>query len=564
MAQPTPSDSLAETIASSISIEAVEGDTVRNRKEMRERVALVEGSSPHLSAETRALLRDRLKIVAVLLAVGFAAFLVFNLWTMFAGGSSLPIPAPVLYAEVAVTVLLALIAQRLCAQCDVVLKYLRWSEAIIFGCPAAFFVFSNFYALATTASDTVTHAHVPPIAPPWMVLIFCYSMFVPNTWKRALVVLGLMGIAPVLVLAIAYFSCEEFASMLMHEEFSHVLFVLPLIMALNVLVGTVGVHTIGTLRREAFVAKQLGQYRLKQKLGSGGMGEVFLAEHEMMKRPCAVKTIRPEKAGDPNTLARFEREVRATAKLSHWNSVDIFDYGRTNDGTFYYVMEYLPGHNLGELVDGHGALPASRIVYLMSQICDALSEAHGQELIHRDIKPANIFCAYRGGFFDVAKLLDFGLAKPMTDSKDSELTQAGSITGSPLYMSPEQSMGSDHVDVRSDIYSLGAVMYYMATGQPPFHYPQPIKVMVAHASEMPKPPRDLNHDIPEALEEIILRCLEKQPEDRFQDVKSLKEALIDVPLDAEWTAEDAAEWWNCYGCPQRKAMAEAAMEMAAV
>ena len=562
MAQPGMTPSMADTVASSLSIEEVDDDTVRNR-DVRGRVALVEGSSPHLSAETRELLRDRLKIVAILLAVGFGAFLAINLWDMFTGGGK-SIPAPVLYAEVAVTLVLALIAQRLCASCDVVLKYLRWSEAIIFGCPAAFFVLSNFNMLAMTASESVEHPHIPPIATPWIVLIFCYSLFVPNTWKRALVVIGLMGLAPLFVFLTAYLKCEEFAQMLMHDEFDDNLYVMPLLMALNVMIGVVGVQTIGTLRREAFVARQLGQYRLKQKLGGGGMGEVFLAEHEMMKRPCAVKTIRPEKAGDPNILARFEREVRATAKLSHWNSIEIFDYGRTDDGTFYYVMEYLPGHNLGELVDGHGPLPTSRILYLMKQICDALAEAHGKELIHRDIKPGNIFCAYRGGFFDVAKLLDFGLAKPLTDAKDSDLTQAGSITGSPLYMSPEQSMGSDHVDVRSDIYSLGAVMYYMATGQPPFSYPQPIKVMVAHASEQPKPPRELNPDIPEELEDIILRCLEKQPEDRFQDVKSLKEALLDVPVDIEWTAEDAADWWNNYGCPQRKAMAEAALEMAAV
>jgi serine/threonine-protein kinase len=294
------------------------------------------------------------------------------------------------------------------------------------------------------------------------------------------------------------------------------------------------------------------------------MGEVYLAEHEMMKRPCAVKIIRPEKAGDPQVLARFEREVRATAKLSHWNSIDIYDYGRTADGTFYYVMEFLPGHNLGELVDAHGPLPAARIVYLMKQVCDALAEAHGQGLIHRDIKPANIYCAYRGGMFDVAKLLDFGLAKPLADTQDSGLTQQGAITGSPLFMSPEQATASDQVDVRSDIYSLGAVMYFMATGRPPFAYDKAIKVMVAHASESPKSPRDWISDIPVELEEIILRCLEKQPEDRFQDVAALRDALDQVPGADRWSAAGAASWWQDYGCPKRKALAAAAVEMAAV
>ena len=145
------------------------------------------------------------------------------------------------------------------------------------------------------------------------------------------------------------------------------------------------------------------------------MGEVYLAEHQMMKRPCAIKLIRPNKARDPRALARFEREVRATAKLSHWNTVEIFDYGRTDDGTFYYVMEYLPGLSLSELVERHGPLPPERVIYLLEQTCDALRKAHAAGLVHRDIKPGNIFAAIRGGVYDVAKLLDFGLAKPIAD-----------------------------------------------------------------------------------------------------------------------------------------------------
>src|SRR5688572_18036212 len=176
----------------------------------------------------------------------------------------------------------------------------------------------------------------------------------------------------------------------------------------------------------------MGQYKLKQLIGSGGMGEVYLAEHQLMKRPCAIKVIRPEKAGDPKVLARFEREVQATARLSHWNTIDIFDYGRADDGTFYYVMEYLPGMNLSELVRKHGPLPAGRAIYLIRQACDALQEAHDLGLVHRDIKPANIFAASRGGVCDVVKLLDFGLAKPLADLGAAHLTAEGTITGSPL------------------------------------------------------------------------------------------------------------------------------------
>jgi serine/threonine-protein kinase len=285
----------------------------------------------------------------------------------------------------------------------------------------------------------------------------------------------------------------------------------------------------------------------------------------MMKRPCAVKLIRPEKAGDPRVLARFEREVRATAKLSHWNSIDIYDFGRTADGTFYYVMEFLPGHNIGEIVEDYGPLPPARAVYLMDQVCAALAEAHGIGLVHRDIKPANIFCAYRGGVFDVAKLLDFGLAKPAFESDgDARLTMEGTITGSPLFMSPEQASAEDGVDGRSDIYSLGAVFYYMLTGQPPFMADNPLKVMIAHVSQEVVPPRKLNSELPVELEEIVLRCLEKDPDHRFQDVMALRRALGELMLVDTWSSDRAHEWWSCNGCPERKKLAAELVEAAAV
>ena len=362
-----------------------------------------------------------------------------------------------------------------------------------------------------------------------------------------------MALIPVAILAYFWATSPAFQQLLALPDYTGLISGQVLLLAIVVLTGVVGVRTIGTLRSEAFAAKQLGQYRLKQKLGSGGMGEVYLAEHQMMKRPCAVKLIRPEKAGDPQMLARFEREVRATAKLSHWNSIDIYDYGRTADGTFYYVMEFLPGHNVGEMVKEYGPISPARTVYLMDQVCAALNEAHGQGLVHRDIKPANIFCAYRGGIFDVAKLLDFGLAKPtLNASADAQLTMEGTVTGSPLFMSPEQAASEESLDARSDIYSLGAVMYYMLTGQPPFMFDNPVKVMIAHATQEVVPPRQINPSHPAELEEIILRCLEKDPDHRFQDVLALQRAMRELALDDTWTSDRAAEWWNCNGCPDAK------------
>ncbi|HEV3005677.1 MAG TPA: serine/threonine-protein kinase, partial [Pirellulales bacterium] len=281
----------------------------------------------------------------------------------------------------------------------------------------------------------------------------------------------------------------------------------------------------------------------KHLIGAGGMGEVYLAEHRLLKRPCAIKIIRPGKADDPKVLARFEREVRATAALSHWNTVEIFDYGHADDGTFFYVMEYLPGLSLAELVGRYGPLPPERVIHLLRQVCDALREAHAAGLIHRDIKPGNIFAAQRGGIYDVAKLLDFGLVKPLGARESLHLTQDGSITGSPLYMSPEQAVGEIESDARGDIYSLGAVAYFMLTGRPPFDGQNAIKVLMAHAHDEVAPPSRLRPESPPDLERVVLRCLAKRADDRFQEVLGLEQALADCEGAGEWTRERAARWW---------------------
>src|SRR5207247_885439 len=211
--------------------------------------------------------------------------------------------------------------------------------------------------------------------------MFTYAMFIPNTWRRAAIVLGAMAAVPIATTTYWYFHPVCTLLMDRHTGF------LPevcLIIGIGYVTSVYGTHMINHLRREAFEARQLGQYRLHRLLGAGGMGEVYLAEHQMLKRPCAIKLIRPSKANDPKALARFEREVQATAKLSHWNTVEIFDYGRTEDGTFFYVMEYLPGLSLEDLLKRHGPLPAERVVHLLRQTCQGLREAHAIGLIHRD------------------------------------------------------------------------------------------------------------------------------------------------------------------------------------
>jgi serine/threonine protein kinase len=303
---------------------------------------------------------------------------------------------------------------------------------------------------------------------------------------------------------------------------------------------------------------QLGPYRLLRRLGAGGMGEVYQAEHPLLKRPCAIKLIRPERAGEPRVLARFEREVRLISKLSHGNTVEIFDYGRTEDGTFFYVMEYLPGLNLEELLQRHGPLPAERVIHFLRQTCQALREAHSIGLIHRDIKPANLFAAQRGGVYDVLKLLDFGLVKEVAEMPSARLTQDGAITGTPLFMSPEQASGVSAVDARSDIYSLGAVAYALLTGHPPFERISPLEVLIAHARDEVIPPSQVGAAVPDDLEQIILRCLAKKSEDRYQDTASLEQALSQCATADQWTPARAARWWQTNGQDRESEAAQGA------
>ncbi|REJ64461.1 MAG: serine/threonine protein kinase [Planctomycetota bacterium] len=509
-------------------------------------VALVEGSGPELSDEIRQLLRERLRVAAIVLCAGFSVFLIYRLLAPESTESN-----SIFVFHIVVTLVLGLIGVSLCRKCNPSTVHLRIKELLIFGFPAAFFVAINAVAIDECARE---HQTIPQLAGPWILLMFTYAMFIPNTTRRAAIVLGMIAVLPLATLIWLNMTSETCHQLLAEDQEAFV--VTALMMLVGMVTGTVGTYTIGALRREAFEARQLGQYRLRRLIGAGGMGEVHLAEHQMMKRPCAIKLIHPAKAGDPKVLARFEREVRATAKLTHWNTIEIFDYGRAADGTFYYVMEYLPGMSLAELVERFGPLPPGRAIHLLRQVCGALAEAHARGLIHRDIKPGNIFAAQRGGVYDVAKLLDFGLVKPVADVQSADLTQEGTITGSPLYMSPEQAAGDVKSDERSDIYSLGGVAYFLLTGRPPFEGDKPLQVIIAHSSQEPVPPSEHGPDIPAELERIILRCLAKSPGDRFQSVAELERALAAVEVDETWDSDSAARWWADNGDLQEHAPAE--------
>jgi tRNA A-37 threonylcarbamoyl transferase component Bud32 len=382
------------------------------------------------------------------------------------------------------------------------------------------------------------------------ILIPSYGLYVPKNWRRAALVVGPLALLPFATLLVLFlrhpgamgwlgrgWRVSETPRVLLFSFDATILLILAV-------ASTFGARAISLLRRQIAEARQLGQYRLRRKIGAGGMGEVYLAEHQLLKRPCALKLIRPESVADPKSLARFEREVRITAALSHPNTVEIYDYGRTDKGTYYYVMEYLPGLNLAELVEQHGPQPAGRVVYLLRQVCQALREAHAAGLIHRDIKPSNILVSRRGGMDDVAKLLDFGLVRPMATTGESQLSGESQVLGTPLFMSPEQATGVGELDGRSDIYSLGAVAYYLLTGRPPFDGEDGIRVLMAHARDPVVSPSLVRANIPRDLERVVLRCLTKAPTDRFPDSESLERALGGCVCMADWDLGRAARWWR--------------------
>ncbi len=315
-----------------------------------------------------------------------------------------------------------------------------------------------------------------------------------------------------------------------------------------VVMGTLTSRIIYGLRREMRTARKLGQYTLHTKLGEGGMGMVYRASHAMLRRPTAVKLLPPEKAGE-QALKRFEREVQLTASLSHPNTVTIHDYGRTPDGVFYYAMELLDGATLAEVVELSGAQPIGRVLHTLDRVASALQEAHEVGLIHRDIKPSNIMLAKAGGVFDVPKVLDFGLVKELNQAEASiSLTQGDQLTGTPQYLCPEAIRAPETIDVRSDLYSLGAVVYFMITGEHVFTGRTVVEVCSEHLHTTPQPPSErLGNPVPPILEQLVLDCLAKDQADRPTSAREVRGRIQALRAEHRWTETDAHAWWDKYG-----------------
>jgi hypothetical protein len=356
--------------------------------------------------------------------------------------------------------------------------------------------------------------------------VVAYGVMIPNTWRRSATVLAAMVALSVVPDIVNVLRFDVAAS----TAVAFVTIKVACVSIFALLVGY-GSYRIEISDLAARAATQLGQYLIREKLGSGGMGEVYKAEHRFLRRPCAVKLIRPEHAGDSEVLQRFEREVQATAALTHPNTVAIYDYGIADDGTFYYVMEYLPGQTLEEIVAKEGPLEPARAVHLLRQVVSALSEAHAAGLTHRDIKPGNVMVCERGGISDVAKLLDFGLVVTAgMQAADAKLTQAGMILGTPAYMSPEQCGGAENPGPVSDIYSVGALAYFMLSGRSPFEGKGPVQMLMAHLGEVPPSVASLRPEVAAPLDVLVMRCLAKRPEDRYASAAELERALHSIAL----------------------------------
>ena len=317
-------------------------------------------------------------------------------------------------------------------------------------------------------------------------------------------------------------------------------------------------HVVTRLGQQVTKARELGSYQLGELLGRGGMGEVYKATHRMLARPAAIKLIRPEMLGAVDGAAaqlavtRFRREAQAAANLRSPHTVELYDFGVTDDQTLYFVMELLDGMDLESLVRQTGAVPAARVIYILRQVCDSLEEAHSVGLVHRDIKPANIHLGRQGLRHDVVKVLDFGLVKSVGEGLEQSLATAAGLTpGTPAYLAPEMALG-EAFDGRADLYALGCVAYYLLTGQLVFDAVNSMQMIAKHMREAPIPPSQRTElPVPAELERLILRCLAKQPHDRPESAAELSRLLAAVEA-APWGEDQAKQWWSAHAPRQSR------------
>lgn len=387
---------------------------------------------------------------------------------------------------------------------------------------------------------------VSPVA----VAMLLFTVLVPTVPRKALVALILSGTAVPLTVGTLIAVGNAPSPPILNFIF---IFVVPY--AITVVVSYIAARVIYGLGSEVRRMQELGSYQLLSIIGSGGMGEVWRARHNLLARPAAIKLIRRDRveAGSrnrPDALARFEREAQATAELESPHTVELYDFGVSEDGSLYYVMELLEGVDLESMVKAFGPFPAERVVHVLQQVCHSLGEAHRRGLIHRDIKPGNIVLCKRAFEHDFVKVLDFGLVKHLPAPGRSDglaLTQTDAIAGTPAYLAPEIALGRSDVDGRADLYSLGCVAFWLLTGRRVFEKDTQVAMIVAHTKEEPLAPSQCSElDIPAKLDALVLECLAKAPEGRPRTAEELALRLGEIDTVRPWTADRATTWWETH------------------
>ena len=405
----------------------------------------------------------------------------------------------------------------------------------------SFFIGLTFGIAAYLQSDLRPSGYLSVIYSTFTV--FSRTLIIPSTWRRTLATSALTYTPMTIAAAALAIENQQDVPGVMYFVGYLLFAVAPIVLA------TAGSFIIYGLRQKASAAQQLGQYTLDRKIGSGGMGTVYLAHHVLLRRLTAIKRVRAD-GNNADALERFEREVQTMSELTHPNSVAVFDYGHSLDGTFYYAMEYLGGGiDLDDLVRKHGPQPSGRVAQILAQVCGALNEAHLAKLIHRDIKPANIILCERGGMPDVAKVVDYGLVKNFT----VDTGETGQVVlGTPSYMAPEAITDPANIGPAVDLYAVGAVGYFLLTGEPMFKGKTAVDVCIQHVTKPVTPPSKVaTQPISAELEAVIMKCLAKTPGERFASALELRTALLAIPT-TDWSAAEARLWWRDFRAIEQK------------
>ena len=488
--------------------------------------------------------RSRVKLVAILLMIGFvvdsAIKLIVWVTSQMTGGAGPRIEIlPLATNLVAISISLAVWA---------IARSPRVSQTRLLDVGLTFEVLICLVVSFDTHEYFLTQAGELPHLTWVIAIIILFSLIIPSPPRRML----LAAIAAALTSPLSLLILQVLGRWSLTKDDYPQASINP---ALAVVLAYFASRVVYGLNVDVVRARQMGSYHLVELLGRGGMGEVWKAEHAMLARPAAIKLIPAEmlSSGEMESpevaLRRFEKEAQATASLRSPHTIDLYDFGRADDGTFYYVMELLDGMDLEALVERYGPVPSERAVHLLRQVCRSLAEAHDKGLIHRDIKPANIFVCRYGLESDFVKVLDFGLVKSQRDANqaDLKLTARNVVGGTPAFMAPEQALGRQDADSRADLYSIGCVAYWLLTGRVVFEAETALEMITHHLQSAPAHPSMYAETaVLKGLDRLVLRCLEKAPVDRPASALALEQHLAAIELPDDWTQERALRWWDVH------------------